>query len=169
MLIIYVFLWRGKWRLCNVCGITLNYNAYQLVNFYTIKDLVLNRPTNSTVTVHTTKKIKRKRDEAACVYKTTEPEDKIYRISFFKKRRRDDNTSDPLGYKPVAWWDVILSSALNTDVRFKHPFTCIIDGQTGLGKSIFCVRVLQKLNPLCTEHRFERGILWCFSERTSSR
>jgi len=46
---------------CKLRGITLNYKASQLVNFETIKDLVLNRHSNSTVTVHTDKKIKRKR------------------------------------------------------------------------------------------------------------
>ena len=85
---------------CKVRGITLNYNASQLVNFNAIKDLVLNRPTNSTVTVHTSKKMKRKRGEGRpFVSIITGHEDKIYRISFFKKRRRDDNTSVPFGYK----------------------------------------------------------------------
>jgi hypothetical protein len=82
-----------------VRGITLNYNASQLVNFDTIKDLVLNRPTSSTVKVHTSKIIKRKRIEGACVSIVTEPENNIYRISFFNRRRRDDNTTVPFGYK----------------------------------------------------------------------
>ena len=90
----------GKMKtLCKFRGITLNYNASQIVNFDTIKDLVLNRPSNSTVTVHTSKKIKRKTREGACVSIVTEPEYKIYRISSFKMRRRDDNTSVPFGYK----------------------------------------------------------------------
>ena len=29
----------------------------------------------------------------------TEPEDKVYRISFFKRRRLSDETSVPFGYK----------------------------------------------------------------------
>jgi hypothetical protein len=41
---------------CKVRGITLNYKASQLVNFETIKDLVLNGRSNSTVTVHTDRK-----------------------------------------------------------------------------------------------------------------
>jgi hypothetical protein len=84
---------------CKVRGMTLNYKASQLVNFETIKDLVLNGCSNSTVTVHTDKKIKRKRIDGACVSIVTEPEDKIYRVSFFKRRRRDDNSSVPFGYK----------------------------------------------------------------------
>ena len=60
--------------------------------------------------------------------------------------------------------DVIL---LSSDVRFKHPFTCIIAGPTVSGKSTFCVRFLQNLRTLCSESNFEGGILWCFSEQTS--
>jgi len=41
---------------------------------------------------------------------------------------------------------VILCSAMSTNVIFKYPFTCIIAGPTGSGKSTFCVRFLQKLS-----------------------
>ena len=84
---------------CKVRGITFNYKASQFVNFETIKDLVLNGRSNSTVTVHTDKKIKRKRIDGACVSIVTEPEEKIYRVIFFKRRRRDDNSPGPFGYK----------------------------------------------------------------------
>jgi hypothetical protein len=57
------------------------------------------------VMVHTEKKIKRKEIHranegtgGAPVTVVTEPEDKMYTISFFKRRRLDDNTSVPLGY-----------------------------------------------------------------------
>ena len=90
--------------MCNVRGITLKYKASKLVNFDTIKDLVLNWRSYSTVTVRTDKNIKRKRGDAACVSIVTEPEDKIYRVSFFKRRRRDDNMSVISGTnKQVAW------------------------------------------------------------------
>ena len=65
---------------CKVRGITLNYNALQLVNLETIIDLVLNGRSNSTVTVHTDKKTKRKRIYGACVSIVKEPENKIYRV-----------------------------------------------------------------------------------------
>ena len=64
--------WEVK-TVCKVRGITLNYIASQLMNF-DIKDLVLNRPANSTVTVHTSKKIKRKMGEGACVSSHTSRE-----------------------------------------------------------------------------------------------
>ena len=37
-------------------------------------------------------KIKQRRADGLCVSIVREPEDKIYRISHFKRRRRDDNS-----------------------------------------------------------------------------
>ena len=51
---------------CKVRGIAHNYKASQLVNFRTIKHLFLNGRSNSTVTVHSEKKIKRKRIDGDC-------------------------------------------------------------------------------------------------------
>ena len=50
-----------------------------------------------TVTVHTERKMKRKRGNGGRVQIVTEPEDKAYRVSLFK-RRRFHNTSVPFGY-----------------------------------------------------------------------
>ena len=83
--------------ICKIKGITLNYNASQLVNFEVIRDIILKE--GPVVTVHNAKKIKRKRKGGGVVSIITEPEDKIYRISFFKRRRLGDNTSVPFGYK----------------------------------------------------------------------
>jgi len=83
---------------CKVCGITLNYSAKQLVNFDVIRDKVLETGAEPTVTVHTEKKIKRKRKRGTVAI-VTEPEDKMYRISFFKRRRLAVNSSVPFGYK----------------------------------------------------------------------
>jgi hypothetical protein len=54
--------------------------------------------TPSVVTVHTEKKIKRKKVDGTGTALVTEPEDKIYRLSFLKRRRLADNTSVPFGY-----------------------------------------------------------------------
>ena len=85
---------------CKVRGITLNSNASKLVNFESIRDMIL-RTGDDVVNVHTERKIKRNRmgGGGGLVAIVTEPEDKIYRISFFKRRRLDDNTSVPFGYK----------------------------------------------------------------------
>ena len=78
----------------------MNYNASQLVNFEVIKEMILGKSESEQVTVHTEMKIKRKRKaEVGVVSIITEPEDKLYRISFFKRRRLHDNTSVPFGYK----------------------------------------------------------------------
>jgi hypothetical protein len=93
-------------KVCKVRGITLNYKASQLVNFDTIKNLVLNGRSHSTVTVRTDKEIKRKRGDGARVSIVTEPEDKIYIISFSKRRRRDDNSPFRSGINiQFAWRD----------------------------------------------------------------
>ena len=52
------------------------------------------------INVHIEKKIKWKRKEVGrLVSIVTEPEDKIYRITFLKRRRLEDHTSVPYGYK----------------------------------------------------------------------
>ena len=50
------------------------------------------------VTVHTDKKIKRKREKDGRVQILSEPEDMIYSVSFFNRRRLHDNNSVPFGY-----------------------------------------------------------------------
>jgi ABC-type dipeptide/oligopeptide/nickel transport system ATPase subunit len=56
---------------------------------------------------------------------------------------------------------------MSADLRFKRPFTCIVSGPTGSGKSSFCIKVLQNLDTLCTEQNFDGGSIWCYSERTA--
>jgi ABC-type dipeptide/oligopeptide/nickel transport system ATPase subunit len=53
------------------------------------------------------------------------------------------------------------------DIRFKHPFTCILSGTSGSGKSSFTLRLLQHLDSLCTESNFSGGIIWCYSEKSA--
>jgi len=52
-------------------------------------------------------------------------------------------------------------------VKFKHPFTCIVAGPKGSGKISFVIKLQQNLKSLCTESRFEGGIIWCYSELTA--
>jgi hypothetical protein len=67
---------------CKVRGITLNYSASHLVNFGIMKKMILERKTPpDTVTIHTEKKIKRKRDgNGGAIHIFTLPEDKMYRV-----------------------------------------------------------------------------------------
>jgi hypothetical protein len=65
--------------ICKVSGITLNYSASRLVNFYVMQDMILGGTDSDRVTVHTEHKIKRKRAGGRMDI-ITEPEDKMYRI-----------------------------------------------------------------------------------------
>jgi len=56
---------------------------------------------------------------------------------------------------------------MSDDLEFKHPFTCIILGPSGTGKSSFCIRFLQNLDALCTERDFYGGVIWCYWEKTA--
>jgi hypothetical protein len=84
---------------CKVRGITLNYSASHLVNFGVIQKMILETKTPpDTVTVHTEKKIKRKRGgNGGSVHIVTEPEDKMYRVCFTKRQRLAENSSAPSG------------------------------------------------------------------------
>jgi len=70
---------------CKVRGITLNNNASRLVNFGDTRDMILGKG-EPTVNEHIEKKIKLKRKGGGTVAIVTEPEGKLYRISFFKSR-----------------------------------------------------------------------------------
>ncbi len=62
-----------------------------------MKALILRGDDTKKVTIHTEHKIERKREDGR-INIVTEPEDKIYRVSFLKRRRLCDNTSVPFGY-----------------------------------------------------------------------
>jgi len=53
------------------------------------------------------------------------------------------------------------------DIRFKHPFLCIVSGPSGSGKSSFTLRLVQHLDSLCTEPNFSGGIIRCYSEKSA--
>jgi ABC-type dipeptide/oligopeptide/nickel transport system ATPase subunit len=54
---------------------------------------------------------------------------------------------------------------MSHDLRFKHPFSCIIAGKSGSGKSSFCIKLLQNFESQGTEPVFAGGILWCYGEK----
>jgi ABC-type microcin C transport system duplicated ATPase subunit YejF len=114
--------------------------------------------------VHTEHKIKRKRVGGRMDI-ITEPEDKMYRISFFKRRRLADNISMPFGYINESL--EVVTPVMSQDLRFKHPLSCIIAGPSGTGKSSFCINLLQNLESQSTEPEFAGGILWCYVEKNA--
>jgi len=81
---------------CKIRGVILNYNASQLVDFEVISEMFLGKG-EPTVNIHTERKIKRKSEGCGNLSIVTEPEDKLYRISFFKRRRLGDNSQSRLG------------------------------------------------------------------------
>jgi len=69
-----------------------------LVYFDDISDIISKGDETSVINVHTEHKIKRK-GKGGSISIVTETEDKVYSISFFKRRRLDDSTSVPFWYK----------------------------------------------------------------------
>jgi hypothetical protein len=82
---------------CKVRGITLNYSASRLVNFDVMRDIILRVVESDGIMINTEHKFKSKRARGR-IDIITEPEDKMYRVSFFKRRNLDGNTSVPFGY-----------------------------------------------------------------------
>jgi hypothetical protein len=62
-----------------------------------MRDIILNRDSAQTVTVHIERQINRKRCEGG-VRIIIEPADKIYRISYLKRRRLTAHKSVVFGY-----------------------------------------------------------------------
>ena len=53
------------------------------------------------------------------------------------------------------------------DLKFKHPFSCIVSGPIKSGKTSLCIRFVQNFDALCTEREIGGGITWCYSEKTT--
>ena len=68
-----------------------------MVNFDVIKDMILNKRPDEVVTDTLTGKLSGREKTEECRI-LSEAEDKIYRVSFFKRRRLYDNNSVPFGY-----------------------------------------------------------------------
>jgi len=45
------------------------------------------------------------------------------------------------------------------DLNFKHPFSCLLSGHSGSGKTSFCIRFFQNLKTLCTVPDFSGWII----------
>jgi len=56
---------------------------------------------------------------------------------------------------------------MSNNLKFRHPFSCIVTGPSGSGNVSFCIRFLQNLEYLCTEGIFAGGILWCYGEKSA--
>ena len=56
---------------------------------------------------------------------------------------------------------------MSEDLRFKHSFACSISGSSGSGKSSFCMKLLQNLESLSTETKFDGGSLWSCGEKNA--
>jgi len=88
---------------CKVRGITLHYSGSKLLHFDVIRAMILKGNTGDeppVINVHNQNKIKRKmKGVGEQILLSPNPKIKIYRISFFKRRRLGDNTSVPFAYK----------------------------------------------------------------------
>ena len=56
---------------------------------------------------------------------------------------------------------------MSDDLKFRHPFSCIVSGLGGSDKTSFYIRLLQNLDALCTEEEFGGGIIWCYGEKSA--
>jgi len=108
------------------------------------KDLILKKKPDEVVTVHTDRKIMRKRKEVV-VPIVSEADDKIYRVSFSTRKRLHDN-SVPFGYFAELPWGINRKKEDDIYVMYEwlgsnYPFTCIISGPNSSGKLTFCINL----------------------------
>jgi len=54
--------------------------------------------------------------------------------------------------------------SMGDDLKFKHPFSCLLSGTRGSGKTSFCIRFLLNLKSLCSVPDFSGGIVWWYCE-----
>jgi len=54
---------------------------------------------------------------------------------------------------------------MSDDLKFRHPFPCILNEPSGSGKTSFVKRFLQNLRYLCTEPTFAVGLVWSYGEK----
>ena len=56
---------------------------------------------------------------------------------------------------------------MSDDLNFRHPFSCIVIGPSGFGKTSFVKRFLLNLRLLTTAPTFAGGIVWCYGEKSA--
>ena len=123
---------------CKERGITLNYSASQMMKFERLKQMILRGTETDIVTVHTARKIKRKRckDDDARIRIVTEPDNKTYRVSFLKRRRLQDNTSVPFGYIKWLWLTDWISRVWGITCSLSTLLRVSLRGPPGAGRRV---------------------------------
>jgi len=56
---------------------------------------------------------------------------------------------------------------MDDDLKFNHPFSCIVSGPSVSGKTSFVRRFLLNHCYICTEPYFYGGVVWCFGEKSA--
>ena len=56
---------------------------------------------------------------------------------------------------------------MGDDIQFKNPFSYLLIGPRGSGKTSFSIRFLQTLKALCTMPDFSVEIVLCYSEKSA--
>ena len=50
----------------------------------------------------------------------------------------------------------------NNGLRFAHPFTCVVSGPTGSGKTEFVAKLIENISDMMVP--VPKKILWCYGE-----
>ena len=56
-----------------------------------------------------------------------------------------------------------MNSVLN-DLKFKHPFTCLVSGMTSSGKTVLVRRILSNWKTLIDIDKQNLNVLWCYGQ-----
>jgi len=131
---------------CKFRDMMLNYNASHLVNLDLIRYMVLGTR-KSTANVQTVMKIKRKSKGSATVSTITESEENLYRNYFINPRRLEENSPSisVINMRGFTRDSFVFIACLNMseDLKFKHPFLCIVSGPSVSSISSFCILFLR--------------------------
>jgi len=155
---------------CKVRGITLNFSAKQMVNFDVILGMVLETGAEPTVTVHTEKKIKRKRKGGELWPLLPNPrirrtESRSSNADVWPTIRRSLSGINraSVGHRSA----FISRPSMDDDLKFRHSFSYIVCGPSGSGKTSFLKRFLLNFHELCTEPKIACGVVCCYGEKSA--